>query len=235
MNNEVFTRGIFTELLEITSDFNFYGSKREPEGATPEERHRQRVHALVHMARKMALKRFRQMPEAFRAVHSEDDWIQEAMIILITESLKYRPKDGYYYDKYISERISWRLTDFRRSVCKRNSSPENGRTAQKDAIIDLNELDKGQPYGMSSSPEAICLRKEFCLIIMDCLSDMQEIDRYIVIKHYFYGLSYFEIAGKVQETAEACRSRCRRAVGHLRDWILSRYEFRAQLKGIDNE
>jgi RNA polymerase sigma factor (sigma-70 family) len=120
MNDEIYIEGIFNKLSETTGSFKFSEIKGEPEEATQTERHRLRLLGLITRVRGMAKKRFRQMPEDFRAVHAEEDWIQEAMIILITESLKYKPKEGYYYDKYILNLINWRLTDIQRSIFREN-------------------------------------------------------------------------------------------------------------------
>jgi RNA polymerase sigma factor (sigma-70 family) len=120
MNDEIYVEGIFNSLLEITENFRFSEIKGEPPEATPAERHRLRLLALITSTRKIAKKKFRQMPADFRAVHAEDDRIQEAMVILISESLKYTPKEGYYYDKYMLSKINWRLTDQQRSIFKEN-------------------------------------------------------------------------------------------------------------------
>ena len=120
MDEGIYVEGIFNKLSEITRSFTFSEIKEEPEEATQAERHRLRLLALITTARKMAKRRFRQMPEDFRAVHAEEDWIQEAMLILITESCKYKPKEGYYYDKYILSIIRWRLTDLQRFIFSEN-------------------------------------------------------------------------------------------------------------------
>jgi len=91
MNDEVYVEGIFNYLLQITKKFRFSVIKGEPE-VTPATRHRVRLLALITNARRMAKKKYRQMPADFRTVHAEDDWIQEAMEILISGSLKYSPK-----------------------------------------------------------------------------------------------------------------------------------------------
>ncbi len=119
MNDEVYVEGIFNYLLQITKKFRFSVIKGEPE-VTPATRHRVRLLALITNARRMAKKKYRQMPADFRAVHAEDDWIQEAMEILISGSLKYSPKEGYHYDKYLLSIINWRLTDRQRAIFKEN-------------------------------------------------------------------------------------------------------------------
>ena len=120
MNDEVYVEGIFNSLLKITENFRFSEIKGEPLEATPAERKRLKLLALITSTRKTAKKKFRQMPADFRAVHAEDDWIQEAMVILISESLKYSPKEGYCYDNYMLSIIDWRLTDQQRSIFREN-------------------------------------------------------------------------------------------------------------------
>ncbi len=118
--NEIYMQGVFSKLLEITKDFAFCETKGDPKNATKEELHRGRLLALITAVRKAAMKKFRQMPEDLRIVDNQDDWIQQAMITLFEESLKYKPKEGYCYNKYMISIINKRLVSLQRSVFAKN-------------------------------------------------------------------------------------------------------------------
>jgi RNA polymerase sigma factor (sigma-70 family) len=120
MGDENYVEGIFSELSEITKDFDFE-TDEGPEGETQEEQRRRGLLNLITTVRKMAQKRFRQMPEDFRAAHDDDDCVQEAMTTLIIQTRQYKPKEGYYYyNKYMAGILGWRLTSLQRSVFRKN-------------------------------------------------------------------------------------------------------------------
>ena len=271
MGDENYVEGIFSELSEITSGFDFETDKG-PEGETQEEQHRRGLLNLITTVRKMAQKRFRQMPEDFRAAHDDDDWVQEAMTTLIIQSRQYKPKEGYYYNKYMVGIIGWRLTSLQRSVFRKNPlvdenlrkfigakrrelrreptaeeisditgvTPEHARRALSEGVgarrrvvresegmdIDLSESSGEETGRPGSSPEDAYLKKEFRLIVLECIGRMEPYDGYVVILRYFAELSFADISKITLEVVGTARTQCWRAFGQLRDCVLDRYEVR---------
>ena len=119
MDDKIYIDGILGELSEITKDFKFFETKGESKEETQDERHRRRLLGLIVKIRAMAKKRFKQMPKDFRTLHEEDDWIQEGMIALISESRKYQPREDCDYEKYMLFVVRRRLSDLQRSIFRK--------------------------------------------------------------------------------------------------------------------
>lgn len=116
-----FTQGVIELLLEITKEFPFSEVKKEPSNASVEEMRLFRVADLVSRTRKLAIRKSKEMPASFRALQSQDEWIQDAMRILYRESARYKPKEGCFYNDYmICFILPKRLIGLQRSVFRKN-------------------------------------------------------------------------------------------------------------------
>jgi len=121
MPERTFAQEIFKLLLEKTEAFPFSKLKGEPLDASDEELRHFRLIDLVSRARKLAIRKYNEMPLSFRAARSQDEWISDAMTILCMESAKYKIKEGYYYNDYMAFFIlPKRLTDIQRSMYRAN-------------------------------------------------------------------------------------------------------------------
>jgi RNA polymerase sigma factor (sigma-70 family) len=112
--------GVFGDLWEATRNFTFSEVKGEPDQASPQELHTFRLKALITSVYEMGMREFGRMPASFRAVHSPEDGGQEALLILIEESMSYKPKEGYSYNGYMIHIIRLRLQGIKRKFYRSN-------------------------------------------------------------------------------------------------------------------
>lgn len=110
---------IYEHLIEQIKDIPLEPVPGEPAGADSDELRAYRMEALLKQVRKMALKRFFQMPDSFRKVNNQDDWIQEAMILFCQHTQDY-DKDKGSFENYIRFMISRRLISLQRTLFRKN-------------------------------------------------------------------------------------------------------------------
>lgn len=136
-------------LAEMTQDFLFEPAPNEPEDSSLNELRLFRLYRLLDQVKRMVNKRFYQLPESFREMQNldYDDWMQEAMVVLIDETQKYDIAAGVPYQKYITSRIKWRLIDKQRTVDRQHSLVNEH---VKDAIEALK-----QQRGHDPTPDEI--------------------------------------------------------------------------------
>ncbi len=120
---------LFGLLWERTKHFTFSEGHDEPKNASEEELRSFRLRQLINFVQAKGRWEFRQMPDSFRAVHSEADGAQEAILILLKETVKYQPRQGYSYDGYMRFLVPRRLIDFKRKYFRMN--PPVGKDLEK--------------------------------------------------------------------------------------------------------
>lgn len=150
--NRTYFEGVFSLLAEVTKDFPFASGKGEPRDLSVEEMRLFRLRRLVTTARRLAMEKFREMPEVFHGVHTENDWIQDAFAILVEESLRYAPREGYAYDAYLAYfLLPRRLTSLQRALFRKN--PPVGEALRRAVhILEKGHRHKG-PHGRPTEEE----------------------------------------------------------------------------------
>ncbi len=108
----------FQVFSEQTKDFIFSKVGDEPTGVTEEKLRNFRLLALIRQVRKMAIKKFYQMPESFATSHTMDDWIQEALIIMFQCCQSYDRRGPF--DHFVRFMVSKRLISMQRKVFSEN-------------------------------------------------------------------------------------------------------------------
>lgn len=108
----------FQAFSQQTQDFLFSKVKGEPADAPPEKLHEFRLLALIRQVHQMALKKYFQMPEAFTASHSQEDWVQEAFIIMLECCQSYDQRGPF--DNFARFMVSKRLVSMQRKVFSQN-------------------------------------------------------------------------------------------------------------------
>ncbi len=106
-------------LAEMTGEFSFSEVSGEPSKASENEIRLFRLKALINQVRQMAVRKFYQMPESFRVMHTMEDWIQDAVILLWNLCSTYDPERAPFnnYARFIATR---RLTDIQRGLFRKN-------------------------------------------------------------------------------------------------------------------
>jgi len=152
-SDRTYVEGVFSLLAQVTKDFPLSQGKNEPKELSAEEMRLFRLKKLVTAARRLAMEKFREMPEVFHGVHTEDDWIQDALAILVEESLRYTPREGYTYDAYMARfLIPRRLTGLQRSLLRKN--PPVGEALRRAVHILEKSLRSKAPH-RRPTPEEI--------------------------------------------------------------------------------
>ncbi len=77
------------------------------------------IQALMPEVRKMAVKKFYQMPKRLRTLHTQDDWIQDAMVIFLNLVSNYSPEKGAF-ENYIRFTLPKRLMSILRDILKKD-------------------------------------------------------------------------------------------------------------------
>jgi len=108
----------FQAFSDLTKDFIFSKVEDEPTSATLAELHKYRLLALVRQVRNMAVTTFYQMPGFFAASHAQDDWIQEAVIIMFQCCQSYDRRGPF--DHFVRFMVSRRLVSMQRKVFSEN-------------------------------------------------------------------------------------------------------------------
>lgn len=108
----------FQAFSQQTRDYLFSKVKGEPADASPEKLHEFRLLALIRQVRQMALNKYFQMPEAFTVSHSQEDWVQEAFIIMLECRRSYDQRNPF--DHYVRFMVSKRLVSMQRKVFSQN-------------------------------------------------------------------------------------------------------------------
>jgi RNA polymerase sigma factor (sigma-70 family) len=140
---------IFQELARKTRGFYLSPVKDEPDNLSEEEIHRLRLLALMDQVRKMAIRKYHQMPNSFRIARTTDDWIQDAMIVLFKQCDTYNADIGPF-DHYVRFKVSRALIDIQRKLFRANPAVdddlrkisaswkrENGRNPSAQELADL--------------------------------------------------------------------------------------------------
>ena len=108
----------FQSFSDLTKDFILSKIDDEPAEVTQEELRKFRLSALIRQVRKMAIKKFYQMPESFATSHTMDDWIQEALIIMFQCCQSYDRRGPF--DHFVRFMVSKRLVSMQRKVFSGN-------------------------------------------------------------------------------------------------------------------
>jgi len=77
------------------------------------------IQALIPEVRKMAVKKFYRMPARLRTVHTQEDWIQDAMVIFLNLVSNYSPEKGAF-ENYIRFTLPKRLMSILRDILKKD-------------------------------------------------------------------------------------------------------------------
>jgi RNA polymerase sigma factor (sigma-70 family) len=91
-----------------------------------------------------------------------------------------------------------------------------------------------EDYAPGMSPLKICLRKEFRRIVLDCIRKLNRRERYVIVRHFFFGISIADIARGLAEEYEAVRTRFRRARESVMECVKNRYDIHVPGQGGAN-
>ena len=254
--------GPFGALWEATRDFPFSKVEGEPKDGSEDELHTFRLGALITSVRKIGQREYMRMPASFRAVHLPEDGGQQALEILLRETARYKPKEGYTYNGYMLYIVRKRLLGVKRDFYRRNprilddlreviaslkrrlgsvptvreiadhtgldeedlrSRLDSGPAmwAVRASIDQSEEMDgeRDEVVDPSPTPEMNLMLKELLEALSDCLDQLSEYARLLLMERYFNGRSYNEISKKYEDSYETIRNRCRRSIEALRDCI----------------
>lgn len=126
------------DLAEKTKDFVFASEPDEPTDVSADELRLFQLHKLLIQVSQMVTKRFYKLPDSSRAMHDLDEWIQEMMLVLVEETERYDISKKVPYQKYITERITWRLKDYQNKIRRQESvTNKHVKQAQKELQQEL--------------------------------------------------------------------------------------------------
>lgn len=77
------------------------------------------IQALIPEVRKMAVKKFYRMPKRLRTLHTQNDWVQDAMVIFLNLVSNYSPEKGAF-ENYVRFTLPKRLISVQRDIFKDN-------------------------------------------------------------------------------------------------------------------
>ncbi|BBO89676.1 sigma-70 domain-containing protein [Desulfosarcina ovata] len=117
----------FETFWSLTKGFSLSRADGEPDNGTTIEVRRYRLLTLIKQVRRMAIRKFYQMPDSFTASHELDDWIQEAFIIMFECCEAYDHRGPF--DHHVRFMVSRRLTSLQRKIFREN--PPANRTLFK--------------------------------------------------------------------------------------------------------
>lgn len=84
-------------------------------GLTEEE-----AEKLISDIRKIALKKFYQMPKRHQSFHPKEEWSQDAYVAAWNEGAKFDPKKGVLFKRFITWRVNMRMIDKQRKIFQEN-------------------------------------------------------------------------------------------------------------------
>jgi len=113
----------FEAFWSLTTGFLLSQADGEPDNGTAAEVRRYRLLALIKQVRRMAIRKFYQMPDSFTASHELDDWIQEAFIIMFECCEKYDHRGPF--DHHVRFMVSRRLVSLQRKIFRENPPVHN--------------------------------------------------------------------------------------------------------------
>ncbi|BBO84861.1 hypothetical protein DSCO28_54270 [Desulfosarcina ovata subsp. sediminis] len=108
----------FETFWSLTKVFSMSQADGEPDNSTAIEVRRYRLLALIKQVRRMAIRKFYQMPDFFTASHELDDWIQEAFIIMFECCEDYDHRGPF--DHHVRFMVSRRLISLQRKIFREN-------------------------------------------------------------------------------------------------------------------
>ncbi len=111
---------IFQILADRTRNFQFDSLPNEPESASEDELREFRLKDIIVKVINMGIRKYYQTPEIFRTVHAKEDWIQDAIIILMQQVEEYDPNRGDRFNRFILFRVKMRLISLQRKIYREN-------------------------------------------------------------------------------------------------------------------
>ncbi len=115
---------LFQYFCNATRSFIFCDGG-DDEYASPEKIHEQRIKALIHSVRRMAIRKSFQISGLECAGFERDDWIQQAMITMFECCRSYDGKRPF--DNYVRFMVSRKMEDVRRTLLRKNPPVDSDR------------------------------------------------------------------------------------------------------------
>lgn len=156
--------GLFQAMKQVTEGFLFEKVPNEPASASEQELRDYRLRVLIKKVWNMGEKKYYQMPESFRTELSQDEWIQEALVIFTEQARKYDPGKSQYFNRFILKMVKNRLTSKLREFYRKN-------TLSDDELKNIS-ASLTQQYGRELTPEELSgetgISKEDARAFLNC-------------------------------------------------------------------
>lgn len=220
-----FGREYFRQLLlifiEKTGKFSLECFERvadEPAVAPEKVLRVHRLRGILDKVKLIGLKRYYQLPGSLRRYHVREDWIQDAMRLLLENAPQYDPQHGLSFNQYILIRVKQRLLDIQRAIVRKYPPPDEdaqrslkslrweiGREPTDEDVANflgcsverasefLCAAGSGGGETGTLSPELQIVQQEQRLVLWECIEQLQLKYKLLFVLHEFEEVSFAEL------------------------------------------
>lgn len=195
-------RQLLTTLAEKTKDYPlecFEVVADEPSLAPEHVIRLYRLKQIVTVVKTMGIKKFYQMPEKIRAYHDQEEWVQDAMRILLEQAQQYDPQRLPSFNRFILSRVKQRLIDIQRALFRKNSLIDEERLESNEPIQKSLEL----PDEDTQALEDQIIQKEQWALLWGCIEQLELQHKLLFVLREFDEVSFQELFKKFADVLES--------------------------------
>jgi len=143
---ELLAKEVYKLLVEGTKSFGLSKVKGEPSDSSARAIHEFRLINLITQVRKMGVRKFYSMPLNIRMMHTRNDWVQDAMILMFKCLEDYDPQRGHF-NNYVKFIVKRRLVDIEKKLLaierkQENKNPTEDRGIEEQSDRNISEEDR---------------------------------------------------------------------------------------------
>ena len=163
-----------------------------------------RLKAVVAKVKTLGGKTFYHTPIDLRRYHGQEEWIQDAMIILLEQAGQFDPKRSGSFTRFIVVRVKQRLLDIQRALYRKYASDNSEQNAQNlSQQINRDEKLTELADESADSQETQYLEQEQWKRIWNCIERLPISHKLLFVLHEFDEVAFQELFEKFSDLLES--------------------------------
>ena len=157
-----------------------------------------RLKTVVANVKALGVKTFYRTPVDLRRYHEQEEWIQDAMVILLEQAGQFDPQRSGSFTRFILARVKQRLLDIQRALYRKHApaEAEQQQVSTEDVFIELVDEE-------ASSQEAQYVELEQWTRIWDCIERLPISYKLLFVLHEFDEAAFQELFEKFSDLLES--------------------------------
>lgn len=200
-------RHILLALVERTACYPlecFEPVPDEPAEATEQVLRLFRLKTVVTHVKAVGAKKFYHTPADLRLYQGQEEWIQDAMVILLEQAELFDPQRSPSFTRFILARVKLRLMDIQRALYRKYTSDEEERNAHSRVKRTEENLSHAEIVDTGvNSQEKQYIEQERWTRIWDCIERLPLSYKLLFVLHEFDEVAFQELFEKFSELLES--------------------------------